>query len=284
MTADLSSFWNDYKHKLIGGGAGAGLGALALGGATSLGDDGGTPEEHKSKVRRNALLGAALGGVTGLGAGALYDRATTPPEPKGVLGNFADRAVASKGLAGLIGAHGVHGAASKWALPKQETTDKRVGELQKLIDQGIAVPDGKSPVPPVPLTQDKGWQDTVRSHIEQITGSKQPLGRLSQTRVGRNLGVDLSPGEEQIAGALSRLHSHGGPAVWDSLLGGVDASGKGTGAHPFIREAVGGNGNAISGAHLRSTLGRSAVGLAALPGLSLLNSITSPGVGGERNR
>ena len=303
---ELSGLWDKYRSQILGGLGGAGLGAAALGGATALGDHGDDPAKHESNMRRNLMLGAALGGGAGVGGGAAYDWANSPEGGSTAIGGFLSRLAGSKSLMGAGAMHGAHAGLKQLTNPSSES-HSLVGKLSggtswkdmeaKLNDK---VTMGITPNMHghAAITEPK-FQDELRGLVNQATGNQGLLGRWSQNPVARTLGLNTSSHEHDVAGALMRLrgqlnmpykgtgdvpsYTHAnGDQILDNILGNGTHGGPGQGGLPYLRQHLTDAGqnpgkmSPISRSHVTSALSRTALGALVGKGIGSLNRMTGP--------
>ena len=255
----LSSFWNKYQPQILGGLGGAGLGAAAMGGMGALTDDETDPKKRRANVGSNLALGASLGGLAGVGAGTAYSHLNKEKEGPGLARAFFNKAIGSNALRGAVGASALnfgakqHQAASgtKGFLSRftgvGDTSNEMKDKLRALVETA-KTPDIHGELPGNSQTH----RNMIRESVDNLTGNHGILGRLSQTRFGRMLGVNTASHEAAVAAELRPLTgiaiaptyaNAGATAVFgangnhwlDDILG----SSKG-GKHglPFIREQL----------------------------------------------
>ena len=285
----------------MGGLGGAGLGAAALGGASALSDEP-DPEVRSHNLRRNLLLGAALGGAGGVGAGALYDHFATPENTSGPAGHLLRRMFGSKAVLGAGMGLGVGAAEDRFrnkgfpsmgyegSLGGKSTAD--VGkEFQEFLDKAKS-PDEHG----VTELATEGGRNQARGFVKRLAGSNSVVGGLSQHPVMRWLGAHVSPGEDAAATALSTLQGSNipmtPPAVGAKFYPSLTPGSSGpkmpgedlikllSQGHPHIQADAlhpGGVGSSIGRSRIGSHLGRAGVGAVTYPLLSwLFNGATAP--------
>lgn len=294
--ATLSKFWDAYKPQLIGGLAGAGLGAASLGGVSALSNE--PDEETRSNdMKRNLLLGGVLGGVGGVGLGTAYQHANQPGGGAGWLGRLLNRAEGSRALAGAGIATAGHAAVSqaqnagstvlgKTIFGKGGTQGgKSIDELQTKLKELIDLhskPNGAAPAEILSA----GRQNDIRSIIDRMTANQSTLGQWSQKPLIRRLGLNVATGESAVADALRSLRGKmfdggagrtSGEDVIKQLL--QQRANPGTTAFPFIQQDVLENqpaGAVIRNSRLKSLLGRASVGALAYPAAHKINELSKP--------
>lgn len=250
----LSSFWDKYKVPLLTGALGAGVGSLALGGSTSV-EDGSTPEQQAEKRRNNYLMGAALGGLAGAGGGAMYNYALAPDAPPGPMSTIINKSLKAKTLYGGLGAQAGHAVLRKGVKPTGS-----MEELRKSITEAL---DPKKEVntdvtgPSIGTKLDTGKVENIRRQVQGLAARRNPLSALSQTRVGRGLGFNMTPNEHELATALAQLNRN--PGALNQILDGA-----GGGALPFIKNELA-NPGSLHRANIRSGVARTAGGMIAAP-------------------
>lgn len=268
ITADLSSFWDKYRSKIIGGVGGAGLGAAALGGASALSGEPGQPTDKK-KLRQNLLLGATLGGVGGVGGGALYDQLSSEKNSPGYVMGFLNRLTHSRATQGAVGS-----AAGTPLLTQRlrgKSVDKGLASLQSTIE-GAFKPNEGGALP----ANDPIVRQQLKQQISEIVGG--PKNSFTRT-----LGLGHSMGEQEIArilagkGNLQHVMPPGGapaggpivnnsgikvnPGFLDDILGRTDQAGPGQ----AIRQQLAGDANAIGRSGFNSGLRRAGTGAITWP-------------------
>lgn len=294
-TATLSKFWDTYKPQIVGGLAGAGLGAAGLGGAAALSGET-DPEERTSNLQRNLLLGAVLGGVGGVGAGTVYDRLNNPPPASGFLARQLGKLTDSNAAAGA----GI-GLTANAALSRVQNNGlpfagkggnlggKDLKELQDRLQSLVKeYTDPKvikgAPTPPPAITGSSG-QTEIRNLIDRMTANQSTLGKWSQKPLVRALGLNVAKGEGEVADVLRTLRGANftgpaGPVTGEELIKQLLKQRTSTGsAFPFIEKDLLGGGEAgrvIGKSRLGSTIGRAGLGALLYPAAVSINSLGKP--------
>ena len=188
MTAQLSSFWDQYRNKIIGGVGGAGLGAAALGGASAMSGEPGQPTDKK-KLKQNLLLGAALGGVGGVGGGALYDQLAGEKNSPGYVMGFLNKLTHSRATQGAIGS--AVGTPLLTHKLRGKAVEKGLGGLQTSIESAFKPNEGG-----VLPANDPVVRQQLKQHISSIVGGP-------KNSITRALGLGHAMGEQEIARMLA---------------------------------------------------------------------------------
>lgn len=291
-TATLSKFWDDYKPQLIGGLAGAGIGAAGLGGAAALSGEE-DPAVKSQNVKRNLLLGATLGGLGGAGAGAGYQM-YNEPNHQGALSRLlgfasGSRAVQGAGVGNFLNfaaKRGVNFGAPKWmGGTGGNFQGKSLDQLREALDAKVkGVMEGIQGAPPVAgmgtpapagaaasrlSTSEQG----VREMVERMSGGNGLLARLSQNPTVRGFGLNVVDGraEQHVLNSLRPLtESAEGRAVLQRILSDQGIKGRGM---PLLEKALMGGASgeeALRRVNTFSRLGRLGTGAGALAGLAQL--------------
>lgn len=273
-TASLSKFWENYKPQLVGGLAGAGIGAAGLGGlAAASGEE--DPEVKSQNVKRNLLLGASLGGLTGAGAGAAYQM-HQEPQSSGLLSKLLNFGLGSSTLMGGTTAMGVnqglrrtHNEGWNWKGTGGSLHGKSVDALRDSLDEKV-----KTFVPTAPSAalDEKGIRDT----IDRMTANQSLLGRLSQHPLARSLGLNVVDphAEQNVLQSLRKLtETPEGKASLQRILGARS----GSSAMPLMEKALlEGDEGLLARSRAGSAAARFGVGGTAGAGLSLLSRLLGP--------
>lgn len=270
-TATLSKYWDNYKPQIIGGLSGAGIGAAGLGGAAALSGEE-DPEVKSQNVKRNLLLGAALGGLGGTAAGAGYKMYKEPDSTSalGRLFRFGTNSNMAQGaVAGAIGnnvARRVVNQGWGWKGTGGTLAGKSIDQLTDVLDSHVK----NFQVGPAAAPMD-AVEKNIRATIERMTANKSTLGRLSQNSVVRGLGFNMiDPNAEyRVVEALQPLaRTPEGRAAIQRILG--SQGGTPGRAMPLIEKALlrGSAGEeALRRSHALSALGRVGSGAALWTGL-----------------
>lgn len=289
-TATLSKFWDNYKPQLIGGLAGAGIGAAGLGGAAALSGEE-DPVIKNQNVKRNLLLGATLGGLGGAGAGAGY-KMYNESNHQGALRRLLGFASGSRAVQGASVANALNAGARRtvnFGGPKWlggnggNFQGKSFDQMREALDakvkdvmEGIR---GTSPVTAMGApagaaasrlsTSEQG----VREMVERMSGGNGLLARLSQNPTVRGFGLNVVDGraEQHMLNSLRPLTaSSEGRAVLQRILSDQGIKGRGM---PLLEKALMGGASgeeALRRANTLSRLGRLGTGAAAMTGLAQL--------------
>lgn len=280
-TATLSKYWDNYKPQIIGGLSGAGIGAAGLGGAAALSGEE-DPEVKSQNVKRNLLLGAALGGLGGTAAGAGYKMYKEPDSTSalGRLFRFGTNSNMAQGAAaGAIGnnvARRVVNQGLGWKGTGGTLAGKSIDQLKDVLDSHVKnfQPSGVAPAAATlgsAAAPMDAVEKNIRNTIERMTANKSTLGRLSQNSVVRGLGFNMIDpnAEHRIVEALHPLAGtpEGRTAIQRILGSQGGTSGR---AMPLIEKALlGGSAGeeALRRSHALSALGRVGSGAALWTGL-----------------
>lgn len=294
-TATLSRYWDEYKPQIIGGLAGAGIGAAGLGGAAALSGEE-DPEVKSQNVKRNLLLGAALGGIGGAGAGAGY-KMYHEPKHQGLFSrgvNWLQGSRAALGFSGataanaalrsryntggprVFGMGGTGGSFQGKSIDNlREMLDKRVTEVMSGI-QGAGPATGAAPIVPAGPAASRlsASEQGVRDMVERMSGGDGMFARLSQNPTMRRFGLNIvhPEAEKQILQSLNPMAgSAEGRAILQRILSDQGIKGRGM---PLLEKALMGGPagkEALRGLNFFGrTLGRAGTGAAAAAGLSQL--------------
>lgn len=291
-TATLSKFWDNYKPQLIGGLAGAGIGAAGLGGAAALSGEE-DPAVKSQNVKRNLLLGATLGGLGGAGIGAGYQMYNEPSH-EGALSRLfrfttGSRAVQGASAANLLNAAArrtVNSGAPKWMGGSggnfqgksfdqmREALDAKVKGVMEGIQGASPVTGMGTPAPAgAAASRLSTSEQGVREMVERMSGGNGLLARLSQNPAVRGFGLNVVDGraEQHMLNSLRPLtDSSEGRAVLQRILSDQGIKGRGM---PLLEKALLGGASgeeALRRVNTFSRLGRLGTGAAAMTGLAQL--------------
>ncbi len=292
-TATLSKFWDNYKPQIVGGLAGAGIGAAGLGGAAALSGEE-DPEVKSQNVKRNLLLGATLGGLGGAGAGAGYQM-YSEPNHQGALTRLLRFAVGSRAVQGAGAANSLHAGVKRvvnFGGPKWlggtggNFQGKSFDQMREALDAKVkGVMEGIQGAPPVAgmgtlapagpaASRLSAAEQGVRETVERMSGGNGLLARLSQNPVMRSFGLNMvdNRAEQHMLNSLRPLtESNEGRAVLQRILSDQGIKGRGM---PLLEKALlGGNAGEESLRRFNlfgRTIGRAGTGAAALAALAQL--------------
>ena len=276
-TATLSNFWSQYKPQIVGGLAGAGIGAAGLGGSAALSGEE-DPEVKSQSVKRNLLLGGVLGGLGGAGIGAGYQMSHEPehvgPFSKALSTLFGSRAIQGAGAANLgVSALGhqkatgipVNMVRGNGGYMMGKTIDQikgdMAGDVSKLIGEG-----GKPPAVALGNTS-VGVEKSIRDSLDRITSNNSILGQWSQKPAVRALGFNIvNPNAELAASQALRplTATPEGQAAIKRIL-----SGEGGRSMPLLEKALLGGEEGeklLRQSHTKSMLARMGIGAGAWSG------------------
>lgn len=276
-SADLSKFWDNYKPQIVGGLAGAGLGAAGLGGISALSDEE-DPAVKSKNVRQNLALGAALGGLSGIGAGSLY-KMNDQPEREGLfkkLLGFGLNSRAAQGAGMATGANALmrrHITTGWGKKPGGQFAGQTPDQLKDVMAGHIKA-FKEAPLHTSPA-EGRLMEQNIRDTLERMTANKHRLGRLSQIPAFRALGLNaVDPqGEYRAFEALQQMkNTPEGMFALQRILRENPASKGPSTTFPILEEALlgnGGRGNAdvLRRSHALSGLGRLGTGAAAWSGV-----------------
>lgn len=258
-TATLSKYWDDYKPQLIGGLAGAGIGAAGLGGAAAMSGEE-DPEVKNQSIKRNLMLGAALGGIGGVGAGAGY-KMYHEPEHAGMFSRLLTKATGSRAVQSFLGANaantilrnhyntggpkvfgfGGNGGSfqGKSIDNLREMLDKKVTDVMSGI-HGAGPATGAMPVSPAGPAASRlsAPEQGVRDMVERMSGGNGMFARMSQNPTMRRFGLNIvnPEAERQVLQSLKPMAgSAEGRAVLQRILSDQGIKGRGM---PLLEKAL----------------------------------------------
>lgn len=270
-TAELSNFWDEYKPQIMGGLAGAGIGAAGLGGAAALSGEE-DPEVKSRNVKRNLMLGATLGGLGGVGAGAgykMYDQES----PDGMLSKAWDFAKGSRAVQGAGIARGANALLARrtnlgwdWKGSGGSFDGKSIDQLRDMLDGHVkAFQAGPAPTPlpgftvPTATAPEQG----IRDLVNRMTGNNTWLGQMSQNPTLRRFGINtVNPTAEQriVETLRPMMDTPNGRAALDRILSDQGVKGRGL---PLLQKALTGGAageQGLQNANRLSGLGRMGMG------------------------
>lgn len=287
-TATLSNFWSQYKPQIVGGLAGAGIGAAGLGGSAALSGEE-NPEVKSQSVKRNLLLGGVLGGLGGAGIGAGYQM-SQEPNPPGFLSKALSTVFGSRAVQGASGANLANSALKHYkatGIPYgkggymmgksiDQIKGDMAGDVSKLIGEG-----GKPPAVALGGAS-VGVEKSIRDSLDRITSNNSIFGQLSQRPAVRSLGLNIvNPNAELAASQALRplTATPEGQAAIKRIL-----SGQGGRSMPLLEKALLGGAQgeqALLRSHVGSTMGRMGVGAGLWSGGNYLADLLEKARGGN---